>query len=134
MNGRPPYVETEAEERIRFQTELEFVQLLANATYLNYLAQYKIFDDPDFIAYIDYLQYWRKPEYAKFISYPHCLYFLERIKDEKFREECKKVQYRDFVHNQQNNCYTFYRQNREKEAQEKSEVKKDPQPDVEQTK
>ncbi len=32
---KQPYEESEADEKIRFQTELEFVQLLANSAYLN---------------------------------------------------------------------------------------------------
>jgi hypothetical protein len=76
--------------------ELEFVQCLANPHYLNCrhgrcpnspsrmslvwlmsllppslllpgLAQNKYFDDPAFVKYLDYLQYWRQPEYSKLI-------------------------------------------------------------------
>lgn len=53
------------EAQDRFETELEFVQCLANVQYLHYLAQLRYFEDPAFVNYLEYLQYWRKPEYAK---------------------------------------------------------------------
>ncbi len=37
--------------------------------YLNHLATQKVFDQAEFIAYLDYLQYFRKPEYAKYLTY-----------------------------------------------------------------
>ncbi|XP_076670291.1 mediator complex subunit 31 isoform X2 [Andrena cerasifolii] len=40
MNGGP---ETDDQQRLRFQVELEFVQCLANPNYLNYLLQYEHF-------------------------------------------------------------------------------------------
>mmetsp|Transcript_5426 Transcript_5426/g.16441 ORF Transcript_5426/g.16441 Transcript_5426/m.16441 type:complete len:81 (+) Transcript_5426:221-463(+) len=49
----------------RIKAELEFVQLLANPQYLNYLAQNNYFADPAFVNYLEYLRYWRRPEYAK---------------------------------------------------------------------
>lgn len=69
----------------RFQIELEFIQCLANPWYLNSmlhllnrfrqshllfgldLAQQQYFKDEAFIRYLEYLQYWKQPEYAKFI-------------------------------------------------------------------
>lgn len=72
----------------RFQIELEFVQCLANPWYLNRmlgerisqnkervdslcgcidLAQQQYFKDDAFIRYLEYLQYWKKPEYARFV-------------------------------------------------------------------
>lgn len=50
-----------------FYTELEFVQGLGHPYYLHYLARYNYFDDPAFLNYLKYLQYWRKPEYAQFV-------------------------------------------------------------------
>merc|ERR1719312_572226 len=35
---------------------------------------------------MEYLKYWKKPEYAKLIRYPTCLRFLELVQDKKFRE------------------------------------------------
>ncbi|KAL0115689.1 hypothetical protein PUN28_010906 [Cardiocondyla obscurior] len=61
MNGAP---ETDDQQRLRFQVELEFVQCLANPNYLNFLAQRGYFKDTTFINYLKYLLYWKEPEYA----------------------------------------------------------------------
>ena len=74
-------------ERLRFQTELEFVQCLGNPNYLNFLAQRNYFKDPTFINYLNYLLYWKEPQYVKFIKYPVCLHFLELLQHETFRKE-----------------------------------------------
>ncbi|XP_057853014.2 mediator of RNA polymerase II transcription subunit 31 isoform X3 [Cryptomeria japonica] len=71
--------------RQRFLLELEFIQCLANPTYIHYLAQNRYFDDEAFIGYLKYLQYWQRPEYVKFIMYPHCLFFLELLQNANFR-------------------------------------------------
>ncbi|KAF8097852.1 hypothetical protein N665_0280s0051 [Sinapis alba] len=55
--------------RQRFLLEVEFVQCLANPTYIHYLAQNRYFEDEAFIGYLKYLQYWQRPEYIKFIMY-----------------------------------------------------------------
>ncbi|KAI5672584.1 hypothetical protein M9H77_12948 [Catharanthus roseus] len=53
--------------RQRFLLELEFVQCLANPTYIHYLAQNRYFEDEAFIGYLKYLQYCQQLEYTKFI-------------------------------------------------------------------
>lgn len=63
----PAEAEARAENRYRFELELEFVQSLANPHYLQALAQENIMDDPSFILYLEYLKYWSEPEYAKFV-------------------------------------------------------------------
>ena len=45
------------------------------------LAQNGYFDAPGFGAYLDYLQYWRRPEYARLLRYPHALAMLELLQD-----------------------------------------------------
>ncbi|KAK9746710.1 SOH1 [Popillia japonica] len=57
--------ETDEQQRLRFQIELEFVQCLGNPNYLNFLAQRGYFKDSTFINYLKYLLYWKEPEYAK---------------------------------------------------------------------
>ena len=106
------------EEQIRFQVELEFVQMLANPFYLQHLAQYKYFEDKSFISYLKYLLYWKQPEYSKFIMYPNCLYYLDRLQDEGFRSECAKAGFSQFLMDQQRRHWMYYRSNREKEAME----------------
>lgn len=55
--------------RARFELELEFVQALANPFYLENLASEGLLNDPAFINYLKYLQYWKGREYARFIVY-----------------------------------------------------------------
>jgi len=74
------------QERNRFIAELEFVQCLANPSYLNFLAQEGYLKKPEFINYLKYLEYWKDPKYAKLIRYPTCLRFLEPLLDSHFRE------------------------------------------------
>jgi len=72
----------------RFELELEFVQSLANPYYLNHLASQKLLQDPAFIAYLDYLQYFTKPEYTKYLTYPGpTLKALELLQQERFRQD-----------------------------------------------
>ncbi|KAI9891367.1 MAG: hypothetical protein M1814_002880 [Vezdaea aestivalis] len=72
----------------RFELELEFVQCLSNPWYLNHLATQKLFDDSAFVAYLDYLQYFTRPEYLKFLRYPApTLRALELVQQEAFRRD-----------------------------------------------
>ncbi|KAG9104018.1 suppressor of hpr1 [Ceratobasidium sp. 370] len=75
--------------RARFELELEFVQALANPFYLENLASEGLLEDAAFINYLEYLQYWRERDYARFIVYPHCLHYLELLQHEQFRKELK---------------------------------------------
>ncbi|KAH7960987.1 hypothetical protein HPB49_025550 [Dermacentor silvarum] len=56
--------ETDEQQKLRFQIELEFVQCLANPNYLNFLAQRGYLKQKTFVNYLNYLQYWKKPEYS----------------------------------------------------------------------
>lgn len=47
----------------------QFLQCLASPNYLYELASKGYLDDPKFINYLDYLSYWRRPDYAQFIKY-----------------------------------------------------------------
>ncbi|KAH0495632.1 hypothetical protein TgHK011_009167 [Trichoderma gracile] len=72
----------------RFEIELEFVQSLANPYYLNHLASQKLLSQPAFVAYLDYLQYWSKPPYLKYLTYPGpTLRHLQLLQRERFRQE-----------------------------------------------
>ena len=63
---------------------------LANPRYIHHLAKEKFLDDPSFVAYLDYLQYWREPAYARFLHYPHALYFLGQLQRPEFRKAMAK--------------------------------------------
>ncbi|KAF2963408.1 hypothetical protein GQX73_g10163 [Xylaria multiplex] len=72
----------------RFEIELEFVQSLANPFYLNHLASQKLLNDPAFVAYLAYLQYWSRPPYIKYLNYPGpTLKHLELLQEERFRQD-----------------------------------------------
>ncbi|KMZ74871.1 Mediator of RNA polymerase II transcription subunit 31 [Zostera marina] len=98
--------------RQRLLMELEFVQCLANPTYINYLAQNQYFEDEAFIGYLKYLQYWRKPEYITLIMYPHCLFFLELLQNESFRNAMAHPGNKELAHQQQFYFWKNYRKNR----------------------
>lgn len=57
-----------AENRARFELELEFVQALANPFYLHSLAQQGILAQPAFVNFLKYLMYWKEKDYARFIQ------------------------------------------------------------------
>ncbi|KAF1924567.1 mediator of RNA polymerase II transcription subunit 31 [Didymella exigua CBS 183.55] len=72
----------------RFELELEFVQCLANPDYLNFLATQKMYEKPEFVAYLGYLQYFKESKYAKFLHHPGpTLRALELLQQERFRRE-----------------------------------------------
>mmetsp|Transcript_5200 Transcript_5200/g.6708 ORF Transcript_5200/g.6708 Transcript_5200/m.6708 type:complete len:152 (-) Transcript_5200:1630-2085(-) len=86
----------------RFELELEFLQSLASPQYLHHLATNDYLRDESFLQFLEYLKYWKRPEYAKYITYPHSLYFLDLLcENETFRNELVNVGFRDFVHQQQ---------------------------------
>ena len=45
------------------------VKLLAQGAVVPGLAQNRYFDDPAFLKYLAYLQYWKQPQYARFVMY-----------------------------------------------------------------
>lgn len=67
---------------------VQFVQSLANPYYLNHLASQKLLAQPAFAAYLAYLQYWNRPPYVKYLTYPGpTLRHLELLQQEKFRQD-----------------------------------------------
>jgi len=108
---KEPYKDPD-DGRQRFLLELEFIQCLANPTYIHYLAQNRYFDDEAFIGYLKYLQYWQRPEYIKFIMYPHCLFFLELLQNANFRSAMAHPTNKELAHRQQFFFWKNYRNNR----------------------
>mmetsp|Transcript_3414 Transcript_3414/g.9877 ORF Transcript_3414/g.9877 Transcript_3414/m.9877 type:complete len:137 (-) Transcript_3414:3082-3492(-) len=96
----------------RFELELEFVQCLASPDYLNWLAQSGTLNNPALVNFLDYLQYWLRPEYSTYIIYPHCLFFLELLQSEEFRKALASTAVKDLVHSQQFFFWQHYRANR----------------------
>ncbi|EJT52976.1 transcription from Pol II promoter-related protein [Trichosporon asahii var. asahii CBS 8904] len=68
---------------VRFQSELE---CLANPLYLHELHLQKYLEDPAFLEYLKYMEYWRKPEYVRFIVRAE----KEEVKDEPKEEGAEK--------------------------------------------
>jgi len=93
----------------RFALELEFVQSLASPAYLHYLASMSndegqsLLLDPRFQEFLSYLQKtWSDPEYSRYITYPHSLYFLDLlINNDAVCRELAQVSFRNFCHQQQ---------------------------------
>ena len=85
------------------------VQSLASPAYLHFLATSSTSEGqslllcPRFKAFLRYLQrVWSQPEYSRFITYPHSLYFLDMlIKNDAFCRELAQVSFRNFCHQQQ---------------------------------
>jgi mediator of RNA polymerase II transcription subunit 31 len=76
----------------RFSEELEFVQALCNPHYLHYLYANGHFENPRFLDFLGYLEYWRSPEYSRFLLYPHSLNILSLLKSSKFLGSLGSVQ------------------------------------------
>ena len=51
------------------------------------------FDDDNFINYLQYLLYFRKAEYMKYITYERCILFLELLQFKEFRQKFKENNY-----------------------------------------
>ncbi|KAJ1462626.1 SOH1-domain-containing protein [Pelagophyceae sp. CCMP2097] len=98
----PDESEAPPDDEQRLRIELDFIQCLASPLYLHYLAQNDLLEDRAFLDYLDYLRYWKRPEYSRFIEYPHCLAFLDMLIDsEPFRKNLKYAEFRDHVHRSQ---------------------------------
>mmetsp|Transcript_55490 Transcript_55490/g.63394 ORF Transcript_55490/g.63394 Transcript_55490/m.63394 type:complete len:160 (-) Transcript_55490:179-658(-) len=98
---QPKEEEPIEDEFERFQIELEFVQALANPHYLHFLAQHRHLDQPAMINYLKYMLYWTKPEYAQYVDYPDCLFFLKLLQSPKFRKELAIREFVEFLYRQQ---------------------------------
>ena len=85
----------------RFIIELEFIQNLCNIQYLHYLATSGILDEPEFLNFLNYLQYFKQPQYLKHLLFPQALAFLDAlILSPMFRRELKVPQFIEFAHKQ----------------------------------
>lgn len=87
----------------RFFLDLEFLQLLSNARYLQHLAQHGYFQDPRFINYLRFLKStWSRPEYFQYLHFPQCMGFLDMIlSSAAFRDSLKLPSFIEYIHQQQ---------------------------------
>ena len=65
------------------------------------LAQNRYLDEPAFIEYLDYLQYWQALPYCSYLVFPHCLRMLELLQQPSFRVALKRADFKDFIFQQQ---------------------------------
>ncbi|TCD66708.1 suppressor of hpr1 [Steccherinum ochraceum] len=111
MSQPPPdVVDPKAANRARFELELEFVQSLANPYYLHSLAQQGILNQPAFVNFLQYLQYWKKKDYARFILYPHALHHLELLQHAQFRTDIGKDEWREYLNQKQYDHWRTWRE------------------------
>lgn len=61
------------------------------------MAQHQLLSDPALVAYLAYLQYWSRPEYARFLTYPTCLAALELLQSAEFRATIAAPEAAEFV-------------------------------------
>ena len=93
---------TDPSENLRFEVELEFVQCLSNVEYIHHLANIGTLEDLKFIKYLEYMhETWTQPEYARFLTFPHCLAYLALLQEPTFRQEMKSPQFFASAKNQQ---------------------------------
>lgn len=76
------------------------------------LAQNRYLEDDTFVRFLKYLLYWKRPEYAQFIIYPHSLHILEFLQLPEFRKAIANPQYKELVHTQQFFSWMYFRKNR----------------------
>lgn len=62
-----------------FERELEFVQLLCSPDYLRWLGQEGHIGSEHFRDCLRRLEYWKQPEYSRFLTYPQCLVVLDHL-------------------------------------------------------
>ncbi|CAE7353717.1 URH2 [Symbiodinium sp. KB8] len=81
----------------RFAEELEFVQCLANPSYVMWLASQGFLGDTGFAHFLDYLCYWRRPQYVRYITYPASLAMLDLLRDPAVRGRLQRKDAESFL-------------------------------------
>jgi len=89
------------------------VQALANPSYLNFLAQRGVFRDASFVNYLNYLLYWKEPEYIKFLVFPQCIALLEMLQQQQFLKEIVNAQCSKYIDEQMLLLWLHYKRRRE---------------------
>ncbi|KAI0743879.1 SOH1-domain-containing protein [Daedaleopsis nitida] len=128
MSQPEPPTDARSANRARFELELEFVQSLANPFYLHSLAQQGVLNQPAFVNFLNYLQYWKEKDYARFILYPHALHHLELLQHAEFRTEIGKDEWREYLNQKQFDHWRTWRDpSRTQAATVPAEPPQDPQ-------
>lgn len=71
------------------------------------LAQNRYFDDPAFVSYLNYLQYWRELPYCSYLVFPHCLSMLDLLQYSSFRSALKRADFKEVIFQQQHWHWKF---------------------------
>lgn len=85
---------------LKNRIKLKSILFLLSISISTVIAQRGYFKDQTFINYLKYLTYWKEPEYARYIKYPMCLYFLDLLQYEHFRREIVNSQCVKFIDDQ----------------------------------
>ncbi|CDZ96980.1 Transcriptional regulator SOH1 [Phaffia rhodozyma] len=75
--------------KVKFELELEMMLSLANPHYLLELSSTGYLDSEPFMNFVEYLAYWEKPEFARFIIYPNALHHRRLLLKPLFRQALK---------------------------------------------
>ncbi|CAH7675256.1 SOH1-domain-containing protein [Phakopsora pachyrhizi] len=88
---------SKTENQIRFETDLEFVQSLANPHFVQELTLNGILKSECMINYLNHLKYFHQPNYSRFVRYPNALKILDLLNtSDQFRkmienQECSQI-------------------------------------------
>ncbi len=105
--GNPPLPSDEE----RFLIDLEFIQNLSNAKYLEFLAQQGYLQSEQFLTYLQYLQYWKESPYIQYLQYPQCLAFLDALLTKpEFRTQLHLSPFIEHIHIQQGYQWLLHHQ------------------------
>jgi mediator of RNA polymerase II transcription subunit 31 len=66
------------------QEDLEFLQLLSNPHYVEFLISHKFFENEAFVNYLRYLSYISQSELVSLVKYPVSLRMLRNLQDPDF--------------------------------------------------
>lgn len=72
------------DDATRFAADLEFVNLLALPSYVRELHSAGYLQNPAFLEYLRYLQYWARPPYVQHILSTQSLFYLQNLLDPEF--------------------------------------------------
>ena len=88
-----PNVAIAANHQQRLMMDLQFLDCLADPFYLPTLVippqpqQQPLLKQPEFLNYLQYLTYFKSPQYVYLVKFPHSLYVLDQLLTVEFREQ-----------------------------------------------
>ena len=70
--------------KTRVEEDIEFVNMLSNPFYIDFLIKHNYFEEETFLYYLKHLDYLKDQKMIKFIKYPIALKLLQNIQDTEF--------------------------------------------------